>query len=106
MLKKLIFIVLSMLMGAIFIFSGYTKLYPIEPFEYTFVDMGVAGWKLAPFIARFFIGLEFFIGILFFCNIKIRTTAKISIAVLVFFSLYLIGLIFLTGNKGNCGCFG
>ena len=68
--------------------------------------MGVSGWRLAPFTARFFISLEFFIGILFFLNFKLRTTAKISAVVLVFFSFYLLGLIFLTGNKGNCGCFG
>lgn len=93
-------------MGAVFIFSGYAKLHPIEPFEYTFVDMGVASWRLSPFIARLFISLEFFIGVLFLLNIKVKTTCKISAVVLVVFSLYLIGLIFLTGNKGNCGCFG
>src|ERR1035437_8147995 len=106
MLKKIALIILSILMGGVFIFSGYAKLHPIEPFEYTFVDMGVSGWRLAPYIARFFISLEFFIGILFLFNFKIKTTCKISSVVLVFFSLYLIGLIFLTGNKGNCGCFG
>ena len=51
-------------MGLVFIYSGYTKLYPIEPFEFTFVDLGIAGWKSAPFIARFMIGLEFLIGFL------------------------------------------
>src|ERR1035437_9973769 len=106
MLKKILLSVLSVLMGGVFIFSGYAKLHPIEPFEYTFVDLGVSGWRLAPYIARFFIGLEFFIGVLFLFNVKIKTTCKISAIVLVFFSLYLIGLIFLTDNKGNCGCFG
>ncbi len=106
MLKKIALIVLSVLMGAVFIFSGYAKLSPIEPFEYTFVDMGVSSWRLSPYIARLFISLEFFIGILFVLNLKTKTTCKVSVVVLVFFSLYLIGLIFLTGNKGNCGCFG
>ncbi|HWY38007.1 MAG TPA: MauE/DoxX family redox-associated membrane protein [Bacteroidia bacterium] len=106
MVKKILFIILCILLGGVYIFSAYAKLHPIEPFEYTFVDMGVSGWRMAPFIARFFIGLEFFLGALFIFNFKIRTTAKISIAVLLFFSLYLVGLIFLTGNKGNCGCFG
>lgn len=106
MLKKILLSVLCVLMGGVFVFSGYAKLHPIEPFEYTFVDMGVSSWRLAPYIARFFISLEFFLGVLFILNFKIKTTCKISAAVLVFFSLYLIGLIFLTGNKGNCGCFG
>lgn len=106
MLKKIAFVILSVLLGAVFILSAYTKLYPIEPFEYTFVDLGIANWKLAPFIARFFIGLEFFIGALFILNIRVKATCKIAGGALIFFSLYLLGLIFIVGNKGNCGCFG
>ncbi|MGZ3866818.1 MAG: MauE/DoxX family redox-associated membrane protein, partial [Bacteroidia bacterium] len=77
MVKKIILCVLCILMGAVFVFSGYTKLNPIEPFEYTFVDLGVAGWRLAPFVARLFISLEFFIGALFLLNIKIKAVCKI-----------------------------
>ncbi len=70
LLIKIAFFILSSIMGLVFLYSAYTKLYPIEPFEYTFVDLGIGGWKMAPFIARFMIGLEFFIGILliFGCN--------------------------------------
>lgn len=39
-------------------------------------------------------------------NIKIKTTCKISAVALFVFSIYLFGLIFINGNKGNCGCFG
>lgn len=94
-------------MGAVFIFSGYSKLYPIEPFEYTFVDLGFINWQVAPFIARILIGLEFFIGILLLFNLCLRKIAyKSGITVLLIFCVYLILLIFFTGNKGNCGCFG
>ncbi|MGZ3902348.1 MAG: MauE/DoxX family redox-associated membrane protein [Bacteroidia bacterium] len=106
MVKKIILCVLCILMGAVFVFSGYTKLNPIEPFEYTFVDLGVAGWRLAPFVARLFISLEFFIGALFLLNIKIKAVCKIAFVTLIVFSLYLLGLMFIVGNKGNCGCFG
>src|ERR1700757_4326076 len=99
MVKKIALSILCVLMGAVFIFSGYTKLYPIEPFEYTFVDLGVSGWKLAPFVARFFISLEFFIGILFILNIKIKAVCKISFITLIVFSVYLLGLMALIGNK-------
>lgn len=98
-------------MGAVFIFSGYTKLYPIEPFEYTFVDLvpiaiGI-NWKMAPFIARFMIGAEFLIGILLVLNINLRkTTYKLGVGILLLFCIYLLLLILLVGNKGNCGCFG
>ncbi len=103
--KKILFPLLSFLLGSIFILSALAKLYPIEPFEFTFVDLGIANWRTAPFVARLFIGLEFFIGSLFFLNIKIKANCKISGIALFVFSIYLIGLIII-GNKGNCGCFG
>lgn len=106
MFKKGFFLFISILLGAVFILSALTKLYPIEPFEYTFVEMGTANWQTAPFVARFFIGLEFFIGGLLVLNVKVKTTYKIAAASLLLFSFYLVGLIIIVGNKGNCGCFG
>lgn len=107
MIKNILFGVLCILLGAVFIFSGYTKLYPIEPFEYTFVDIGIVNWQLAPFISRLLIGLEFLIGTLLVLNVNLKKfTYKLGIAVLLVFCVYLILLIFFSGNKGNCGCFG
>jgi uncharacterized membrane protein YphA (DoxX/SURF4 family) len=104
---KIGFFIVCSLLGAVFLYSGYTKLYPIEPFELTFVDLGIGGWRLAPFIARFMIGLEFMIGLLLILGLFIKKfTAKLTIASLVFFSLYLVFVIIKTGNNGNCGCFG
>lgn len=104
---KILCIVLSSFSGLVFIYSGYTKLYPIEPFEYTFVDLGIGGWALAPFIARFMIGLEFFIGIMLLFNLYLKKfTLKITAATLFFFTLYLLFIIIKDGNNGNCGCFG
>lgn len=107
MLKKILFGILSALMGVVFIFSGYTKVYPIEPFEFTFVDIGVVSWQLTPFVARLLIGLEFLIGTLLILNFNLKKIAyKLGIFTLVIFSIYLILLIVFTGNHGNCGCFG
>jgi hypothetical protein len=107
MLKKITFILLCILLGIVFIYSGYAKLDPIEPFEYTFVDIGLVNWRLAPFVARLLIGLEFLIGALLILNLQLKKfTYKLGIAVLVIFSIYLILLLFLSGNEGNCGCFG
>ncbi len=104
---KILLIITSALVGLLFLYSGYTKLYPIEPFEYTFVDLGVGGWKTAPFIARFMIGLEFFIGAMLIFNLYLKKfTIKLTIATLVFFTGYLLMMIITAGNNGNCGCFG
>jgi len=97
----------NIILGAVFIFSAYTKLYPIEPFEYTFVDLGIGNWQMAPFIARFLIGLEFLIGFALVLNLLLKKiTYKLSLGILGFFCIYLLLQIFISGNKGNCGCFG
>jgi len=107
LLKILLFIISSAL-GLTFIYSGYVKLLPaIEPFEFTFVDLGIGGWRLAPFIARFMIGLEFLIGFLLITGLYIkRFTIKLTFASLIAFCIYLVFIIIKSGNNGNCGCFG
>jgi thiol-disulfide isomerase/thioredoxin len=100
-------IALSVLLGLVYIFSAYSKLFPVEPFEYTFVDIGISNWKLSPFLARTVIGLEFFIGLLFLFQLGVRSfTSKLSIGLLSFFSVYLVILLIINGNNSNCGCFG
>lgn len=104
---KIIAIVLSVLMGLLFIYSGYTKLYPIEPFEYTFVDLGIGNWTLAPYIARFMIGLEFFLGLMLVSNLYLKKyVLKLTAATLIMFTAYLGFMILSEGNNSNCGCFG
>jgi uncharacterized membrane protein YphA (DoxX/SURF4 family) len=105
-LKKILLFLLSVFTGLIFIYSGYTKLHPIEPFEFTFVDLGIGGWQTAPFLARFLIGLEFLIGILMISGVRVKQTALITIGTLLMFSVYLIFILIKEGNNGNCGCFG
>jgi hypothetical protein len=107
-LKRIIAITLSIIVGSIFIYSGYTKLFPvIETFEFTFVELGIANWYTAPFIARLFLGLEFFVGCLLILNYQLKKiTIPITIILLSFFTIYLIIQIFVSGNNGNCGCFG
>lgn len=107
-LKRIIAIKLSIIVGLIFIYSGYSKLFPvIETFEFTFVEFGIANWYTAPIIARLLIGLEFFVGCLLILNYQLKKiTIPITITLLLFFTIYLIIQIFVSGNNGNCGCFG
>ncbi len=107
MIKKIVFSVISILLGLVFIFSGLTKLYPIELFELTFIDLGVGTWKTAPFISRLFISMEFFLGILLIFNIRLKKfTLKATLGLLIAFTIYLIIQMYFEGNKGNCKCFG
>jgi len=106
-MKKALSILLSISLGVIFIVSAASKIYPMEPFEYQFVDMGLATWKTSPYIARLFISMEFFLGMLLVLNIALRKiTVKFAIGLLLIFSVYLVYKIVTEGNTGNCGCFG
>jgi len=105
--KRIAAILLSVCLGLVFIYSGYSKIFPIEPFEFTFVDLGVANWYTAPVIARLLIGLEFFIGALLIANYKLRKfTIPFTLGLLLLFVIYLTVQIIKNGNTGNCGCFG
>jgi hypothetical protein len=101
-------ILISIGLGLVFIYSGWSKLDPvIETFEFTFVDLGVGNWYTAPVEARILIGLEFFVGFLLICNYNLRKfTIPLTIGLLLFFIIYLVLQIAFSGNKGNCGCFG
>jgi hypothetical protein len=105
-IKKIFLFLLSAVIGLVFILSAYSKLYPIEPFEFTFVDLGVAGWRLAPFVARLFISLEFLLGALFLFSIAVKFAARTAFVILIVFTLYLTAILLTEGNTGNCGCFG
>lgn len=107
-LLKLTAILLSILLGLVFLYSGYTKLHPvIETFEFSFVELGIGNWYTAPIEARLMIGFEFFIGILLVCNYKLKTfSLPLAAGILIFFIVYLLIQIAVSGNEGNCGCFG
>lgn len=109
LLKKLTAILISIGLGLIFIYSGWSKLDPvIETFEFTFIDIGIGNWYTAPVIARLLIGLELFLGILLVLNYQLKKfTLPFTIGLLLFFIIYLVVQIAVSDNAdGNCGCFG
>lgn len=108
LLQRSLAILLTTILGVVFVYSAYTKLFPIiEPFEFTFVDMGIANWYSAPVIARLFIGLEFWIGLLLLAHYKLKIfTLPLTAILLILLSGYLLLQIVVSGNTGNCGCFG
>lgn len=106
-LSKYFSFILSVLCGVVFVYSAYTKLHPIEPFEYSLVDLGIVNWKLSPILARLLIGLEFLCAFLLITNLWLKKITIPLVSILLgLFSFYLVGLIIKYGNTGNCGCFG
>ncbi|OFX69554.1 MAG: hypothetical protein A2X12_01425 [Bacteroidetes bacterium GWE2_29_8] len=103
----LIFFIINFIFGLTFLYSGYTKLYPIEPFEYIFIENGIGNWMTSPIMARLVISFEFLLGFLIIINFKLkRITYLLTSGMLLFFTIYLAIYILLKGNEGNCGCFG
>lgn len=99
---------LSVIMGALFIFSAYSKTQPIEYFEFTLVDQLHLPDRLAFWAARFFIGVELGLGFLLLLNVsgKKKWVLKTSIGLMILFTIHLILLLFNVGNDVNCGCMG
>lgn len=99
--------ILRIIVGLVFILSGLAKLFPIEPFEIIFVDLGVSNWLLAPFIARFIIAFEIFLGLSIVFNNWIKNIVYyVALYSLGVFTAYLIYLLITKGNDVDCGCFG
>lgn len=103
---KYFVIVLKILLGIFFIFSGWLKLAPIEPFEFIFVDLGFSNWTFAPILSRLVIGIEFLLGILLISQLFHKKTLFASFALILFFSVFLIFLLISKGNDTDCGCMG
>ena len=105
---KIFLILLSVLIGGFFVFSAYSKTEPVQYFEYTISSQLHLPWNISALLARFFIGLELALGLLMIVNVSgyRRWVLKVSLAMLILFSLHLILLWITQGNDVNCGCMG
>lgn len=102
---KILSITIHILLGLLFILSGFSKIILIEPFEYKLVELGIS-WEYSLFIARLIIGIEWALGsfLLFYWNFK-KTIWYITFLILSIFTLQLSWSV-LQGDQSNCGCFG
>jgi uncharacterized membrane protein YphA (DoxX/SURF4 family) len=103
---RIIILGLRLLVGLMFIISGIIKLYPIETFELTFVDLGIVSWSVAPFVARLLVSVEIVLGCLLIFGIWRQVMIRLALGLLLIFSVYLSYLLINKGNDVNCGCFG
>lgn len=106
--KTILLSLVSVLAGALFLYSAYTKLLPIQTFEYTLVEFVHMPWWMAAVSSRVLVGIEAALGALLVFNIygSRKWVLKLSLAILFMFSIYLIYLWATVGNDVNCGCFG
>ena len=98
---------LRIIVGLVFIFSGFAKLFPIQPFEIIFVDLGISNWIVAPFLARFVIAFEIFFGLCIIFNVWVKNIIYyLILGAMAVFTTYLIYILITKGNDADCGCFG
>ncbi|PZF74236.1 MauE/DoxX family redox-associated membrane protein [Taibaiella soli] len=106
-ISKGIGMVLLLALAGTFLFSAYTKLIAVEPFEWAFWDLGIHNSVAVSIIARLFIGLEAMIGLFLLAHIYLKQVTYP--AVLTFLGVmiaYLLIIMARQGNTGSCGCFG
>lgn len=103
--KNILFILLRLVLGGTFLFSAYTKLYPVEMLELKLVETNLVSWYQAPIVARLFISVELLLGSFLILNITPKLTVKVTISVLIIFTFYLVYMILFHPDE-DCGCFG
>ncbi len=99
-----------LLLGALFIFSGFVK--SIDPLgtSYKLFDYFKAGGAAIPeniaiILAVALCAAELFIGLALFLNIKVKFVSWLSLAFMVFFTIITL-ILALTDKVADCGCFG
>ncbi|MFW5851786.1 MAG: MauE/DoxX family redox-associated membrane protein [Bacteroidota bacterium] len=105
--KRIIYSIISVSIGIVFIFSALSKLFPVQLFESVLVEGYFSTWTLAPYIARVIIAVELLLGVFFILNKYFsKKVFRVAMFILVVFTVHLFVLLFMQGNEGNCMCFG
>lgn len=98
---------LRIICGALFLFSAFSKLFPIEFFEYQLVGDHLSNWSTAVYLSRLIIGFEFFLGFALVLNIDYhRIIVSSTFLLTCLFTIYLLVVLITRGNEPNCNCFG
>ena len=89
-------------------FSGIAKMFPIWAFEKQIVDLGLASWCTAAYLARLIIALEIAIAIAILQPHYLKSfVIPVTISLLVAFNIHLtIEMVKHGAMNGSCGCFG
>lgn len=106
--QSIIAALLGILLGALFIFSAWTKTYPIEDFDYIIASQLHLSNSVAALLARAVIGTEFALGVFLLLHFILKKKWVVTSAILLLLVLtaHLVILYYNLGNDANCGCMG
>jgi uncharacterized membrane protein YphA (DoxX/SURF4 family) len=97
---------LRLLLAAVFLASGISKLYHLELTELAVAETQWFNWSMVAVVAKLLASLEIILGILLLFNPFSRNLVhKCAVAVLVLFSLFLVEQMIFKGPQEDCGCF-
>lgn len=98
---------INLITGLVFIVSAILKLFPIEYFEIKISGFGFGSEILMNVMARVIIAFEFILGafLIFQIIYKGRLIRFVQLVLIGFIIINVIDIV-ITGNQGNCGCFG
>ena len=107
-IRRICLALIAILVGTTFIYTGWTKLDPIQNFEYTIVEFTGLPWTVSAIIARLLIGVEVALGVMIAAHLwgGKKIPLRAALLLLVIFSVYLLYLWATVGDDVNCGCFG
>ena len=100
--------ILRILISALFLLSGITKMFPVWAFEKQMVDLGIVDWCVAPYLARLIIAFELALGIALLQRYYLKKVVIPATVLLLFaFCVHLfIEMVKHGAMSGSCGCFG
>ena len=96
---------LRAILGGVFIFSAGAKIISIDNFELYIYSQQLFSFDVSSIIARAIISSELALGVLLISNIYFKTVFRITLYLLLFFSVFL-AFKLLISNDENCNCFG
>ena len=95
---------LRIIMGLLFIYSGFFKTIDLDNFGKVIVLYDVLPDILVPYAAIIFPFLELIIGILLLIGYKIKASSVVSIILMIIF-ITIISINVYRGKSFDCGCF-
>jgi hypothetical protein len=104
---KILYYTITVLIGALFLFSAYSKIIGIQNFEWTLAETNMMSFGVANITSRLLLIAEAIIGFFFLFNYHFKQKLYTwAVWLLVFFTIYLFWVMHTYGLSGNCGCFG
>lgn len=106
MSKKEIFkIMISSIIGGVFLFSAIAKLIHIDNFELYIYSFNIFNYNLTSFFSRGLVLFEMILGVFIILRVQYKYTWWLTFMTMIGFTLFL-SILAISGNQDNCHCFG